>query len=158
MRKVIQSSEICSYIPDGATLFFTGITMGNVPEESIVEIEKSFLETGHPRDLTLYTASAMGDRNTRGLNHISYPGLLKRVVAGHLVNCGDNMVRLCREEKAEVYNFPQGVLSTMPRYRSGQCQHAQRRQHRSGRFHECGRRRQMDCLYRHLYRRHRQTG
>ena len=116
MRKVIQASEICSYIPDGATLFFTGITMGNVPEESIVEIEKSFLETGHPRDLTLYTASAMGDRNTRGLNHISYPGLLKRVVAGHLVNCGDNMVRLCREEKAEVYNFPQGVLSTMPRY------------------------------------------
>lgn len=116
MKKVIQSSDVCKYIQDGDTVVVTGITLGAFAEEAAVEIEKSFLETGHPRDLTFYFPSAIGNRNDRGMNHVCHEGLVKRLVGGHLLGCGVNIVKLCQENKAEIYNFPQGVMSTMNRY------------------------------------------
>lgn len=116
MKKVITSAEVSSYIKDGATIMMTGITLGGFPEEAFIEIEKSFLAKGIPRDLTIYFPSAIGNRDDRGLNHICHKGLLKRAVGGHLLGCGKEMVRMCRENEAEIYNFPQGVMSTIGRY------------------------------------------
>lgn len=116
MKKIINSSEICNFIKDGDTLFYPGITLGGFAEESVIEIEKSFLETGHPRDLTVYWQSGVGNRKDRGLAHMAYEGLIKRGIGGHLKGCGPAVEKLAGENKAEIFNLPQGVLATMPRY------------------------------------------
>ena len=116
MKQIIQSSEIKNYVKDGDTLFITGITLGGYADEAVKEIEKSFLETGHPRDLTAYWTSSIGDRDTTGMAHLAHEGLLKRGVGGHLKGCGRNMVNLTASNKAEIFNFPQSVTATMARY------------------------------------------
>lgn len=116
MKKLIRSDEICSYIKDGDTIVVTGITLGGFAEEAAIEIEKSFLEKGFPRNLTFYFPSAIGDRKDRGMHSVLHKGLVKRLVGGHLLGCGPRAARLCQDNAAEIYNFPQGVMSNMNRY------------------------------------------
>ena len=115
MKKIINAEDVPSLIKNNDTVYITGITLA-VAEHSIVEIEKSFLEKGSPRDLTFYFQTGVGDRAHKGLSRIAREGLLKRAVGGHLLGCGLDMVKICQENKAEIYNFPQGVMTTMPRY------------------------------------------
>lgn len=114
--KLIESNEIEHLVKDGDTLFITGITLGGYADEAVKEIEKSFFETGHPKELTAYWTSSIGDRNDTGMAHIAHEGLLKRGVGGHLKGCGRNMVNITAENKAEIFNFPQSVTATMARY------------------------------------------
>lgn len=113
--KIIQSNEIKNYVNDGDTLFITGITLGGYADEAVKEIEKSFLENGHPRDLTAYWTSSIGDRGEAGMAHIAHEGLLKRGIGGHLKGCGTNMAEITRDNKAEIFCFPQSVTATMAR-------------------------------------------
>jgi propionate CoA-transferase len=115
MPKVIRPEEIRDYIEDGVTLYVTGITLGGFAEEAAIAIEKSFLETGHPRDLTVYYPSSIGNHGQRGFAHLAHEGLLKRTVGGHYKGCGPALTKLVRENIIEAYNFPQGVMSTMLR-------------------------------------------
>ena len=114
--KVIRAEEVSRLIKDGDTIMYTGITLGGFAEEALVELEKSFLETGHPRDLTMYWQSATGNRGDRGLAHAAHEGFLKRGVGGHLNGCGPAMTEFSRDNKGEIYNFPQGVMSVMCRH------------------------------------------
>ena len=52
--KIIPSSQVGRLIPDGASVLLTGITLGGYAEEAFLQIERSFLDCGHPRDFTLY--------------------------------------------------------------------------------------------------------
>lgn len=47
---------------------------------------------------------------------MAYEGLIKRAVGGHLLGCGLDIVKLSEQNKAEFYNFPQGVMAQMSRY------------------------------------------
>jgi propionate CoA-transferase len=116
VKSVIAARDVARLIPSGATVMLTGITLGGFAEEAVVELARSFLSTGSPRDLTFYFQSGVGDRKERGLACVAREGLMKRAVGGHLLGCGPALVDLCREDKAEIYNLPQGVLSTMCRY------------------------------------------
>lgn len=111
--KVISSAEIGALVKDSDTIMLTGITLGGFAEEAFLELEKSFLETGHPKDLTLYWQSGVGNRADRGLAHMAHEGLLKRGVGGHILGCGPAVGRLSKENKAEMYNFPQGVMANL---------------------------------------------
>lgn len=115
MPKVITAEEAIQYIKDGDTIYTPGITLGGFPEEVAMAIEKSFLETSHPRNLTFYYPSGIGNRATRGFAHLSHEGLLKRTVGGHYMGCGPALTKLVKENKIEAYNFPQGIMTTMPR-------------------------------------------
>lgn len=114
--KVIKSSDVSKLIKDGDTIMYTGITLGGFAEEALVEMEKSFLETGHPRGLTMYWQSATGNRGEKGLAHAAHEGFLKRGVGGHLNGCGPAMTKFSRDNLGEIFNFPQGVMSVMCRH------------------------------------------
>ena len=114
--KIIRSDQVSELIHDGDTIMYTGITLGGFAEEALIELEKSFLETGHPRDLTMYWQSATGNRGDRGLAHAAHEGFLKRGVGGHLTGCGPAMTKFSGDNLGEIFNFPQGVMSVMCRH------------------------------------------
>lgn len=111
--KVIPSSEVPKLIKDGDSVLMTGITLGGFAEESVMELEKSFLETGHPNNMTFYWQAAVGDMNTKGLSHICHEGMMTKGIGGHLNGCGRAMTEFSRDNKAEIYNWPQGVCVGM---------------------------------------------
>ena len=64
-NKIVSAAEAIAIVRDGDTIAFSGFVGTGTPDELICELEKRFLETGHPRDLTLVFAAAPGDGKDR---------------------------------------------------------------------------------------------
>jgi propionate CoA-transferase len=110
--KFLSAQEAVKQITSGTTLVTDGFVGGAFPEELASELEKRFLETGSPRDITLVYCAGQGDGGNRGLNHLGYEGLLKRIIGGHW-GLVPKIQKLAVENKVEAYNLPQGVLSQL---------------------------------------------
>ncbi len=112
IKKIISAAEAAAMVKDGDTFVTTGFVACEMPESINKAIEKSFLETGHPCNLTLFYAAAQGNRDGSGADHFAHEGLLKRVVGGHY-NMVPELGKLIFDNKLEAYNFPQGTLSQL---------------------------------------------
>ena len=111
MSKIMSAREAINLlIQDGMTLGFSGFLASVHAEEVTAEIGRSFLETGHPRDLTILYAAGQGDGAQLGLNHLGEEGLLNRVIGGHW-GLVPRLQKLALENKLAAYNLPQGVIS-----------------------------------------------
>lgn len=110
MIKVKTVSEAVQMIKCGSTVAIGGFIGTGHPEEITSEIEKSFINTGMPNNLTLVYAAGQGDSNEKGLNHFGREGLVSKVVGGHW-GLAPKLQKLALENKIEAYNLPQGVIS-----------------------------------------------
>ena len=119
MVKFINSSEIAGLIRDGDTIMSTGMMLASLPEEAFQQIETSFLETSHPRDLTWYFPCGQGNFKDKGMAHLAHESLVKRYIAAHYGVGGPKLSELVVSNRAEAYNWPQGVLSILPRHMAG---------------------------------------
>ncbi|VFS34262.1 acetyl-CoA:acetoacetyl-CoA transferase subunit beta [Escherichia coli] len=72
-------------------------------------IEERFLQTGHPRDLTLIHSLGIGDRDSKGTNRFAHAEMLKRIIAGHFT-WSPKMQELVKSNAIEAYCFPGGVI------------------------------------------------
>lgn len=108
--KIVSAEDALRVIRDGDTVALDGIVGCLIPEELIIGLEKRFLSTGEPKNLTLVYASGLGDGKDQGLNRLGHEGLLRRVVAGHW-GLTPKLQALALNNKIEAYNLPQGVLT-----------------------------------------------
>ena len=81
--KIVTADEAIALIRDGDTLSSTGFVRIGFAEALLSALERRFLATGTPRNLTLFAGAGHGDGKELGLNHLGHEGLLRRVVAGH---------------------------------------------------------------------------
>ena len=107
---ITTAAEAVACIADGATLAVSG-SGGGLLEADVVlaALQERFLETGHPRDLTLVHALGIGDGKETGLLRLAHEGLLRRVIGGHW-SWAPPLQRMARDNLFEAYTFPAGVI------------------------------------------------
>lgn len=116
MRKipVMTAAEVANMVEDNMTLTSSGFVASCLPESLNKALEKRFLETKAPKNLTIFYAAAQGNRDGSGTDHFAHEGMVKRVIAGHY-NMVPKIGEMILNGKIEGYNFPQGTLSQLMR-------------------------------------------
>ncbi len=113
----MSAEQAVKMIPDGATVATVGMTLISASETVLKQLESSFMNTGHPRDLTVMHSAGQSDRD-RGVQHFAHEGLLKRIIGGHW-GLQPRMMELIANNKVLAYNFPQGQFAQLFRSMAG---------------------------------------
>jgi len=111
-NKIVSAAEAIAIIRDGDTVACSGFVGSGTPDELICALEKRFVDTGSPRDLTLLFAAAPGDGKDRGLNRLARDGLVKRAIGGHWALV-PKLAAMAVEGRIEAYNLPLGTLTQL---------------------------------------------
>jgi propionate CoA-transferase len=107
--KVISADQAASLIEDNTTLCAPIIGLAGWAEEIARAIAKRYVETGHPKGLTLVCGSAMGNHKDKGPHVIGIEGLITRFIGAH-THGSPNIAALIQENKILAYCLPQGVV------------------------------------------------
>ncbi len=110
MAKFMTAEEAIKLIKNGDTVATSGFVGMGHPEELSKAVEKSFLETGQPNNLTLTFGASQNDgKSNWGLNRWAKEGLVRKVVSGHW-GLQPDLIKMAVANKIEAYNIPQGVI------------------------------------------------
>ena len=113
-NKVVSAKEAIASIQDGSTIVVCGCENIMLPDYLLQHLEESFLETGHPRDLTELHAVIHGMGPGLGLEHFAHEGMTKRVIgSGYSFLKTSKMTALIRENKIPAYIMPMGTVLQM---------------------------------------------
>jgi acyl CoA:acetate/3-ketoacid CoA transferase len=111
----MNAAAAAAMIQDGHTVAISGNGAGMTSAEAILAaVEARFLQTGHPRDLTLVHSLGLGDRDAMGTNRFAHEGMVRKLIAAHFT-WSPKMQQLIRDEKVEAYCFPGGVVQQLLR-------------------------------------------
>lgn len=108
MNKVVKANDVLTWLKDGSTLATVGFTLMGACGTILNEIERSFLETGHPKNLTLLHGAGQSDR-INGIQRLAHPGLIKRIIGAHW-GLAPKWGELIHNNEVEAYCLPQGQL------------------------------------------------
>jgi propionate CoA-transferase len=114
LKKIIEAEDAVAVIHDRDVIASAGYGGNGTPDQLFVALEKRFLDTGAPRDLTLVFAGGQGDMQDKGLNRLGHAGLLKRVIGGHF-GLIPRIEKLAVGDQIEAYNLPEGILTHLYR-------------------------------------------
>ncbi len=111
----LDARSAAGLVHDGDTVAISGNGAGMISAEAILAaLERRYLETGHPCDLTMVHSLGLGDRDTLGTNRLAHEGMLRKVIAAHFT-WSPKIQQLIRDEKIEAYCFPGGVIQQLLR-------------------------------------------
>ena len=113
--KFVSADDAALLINDGDTVALMGGGGGLMEATCLFQaVERRFLATRTPRNLTCVHALGIGDKQSRGMNCFAYEGLVRKVIGGHWV-WSPRMQQLALDEKIEAYILPGGVSSQLLR-------------------------------------------
>ena len=113
-KPILTAAEAVMMVRDGMTVTSSGFVASCMPEALSKALEQRFLDTGSPKNLTLFYAAAQGNRDGSGADHFAHEGMTKRAIGGHW-NMVPKLGKLVLENKLEGYNLPQGTLAQLYR-------------------------------------------
>lgn len=116
--KIVTADEAISLVRDRDTLSSCGFVQSCVPEALLKALERRYLKTGTPRNLSLFATAGQGDSKTKGLSRLGHEGLLRKVVAGNWGRM-PSVCQLALDEKIYGYNLPQGIIAQLFRDLAG---------------------------------------
>jgi propionate CoA-transferase len=111
--KFVSASEAADLIQDEQTVLTVGMTLVGASESVLKPLEQRFLETGHPRNLTLFHAAGQCDRE-RGIQHFAHVGMTKRIIGSHW-GLAPKWMELISGNLVEAYCMPQGQITHLLR-------------------------------------------
>ena len=114
-NKVITADDAIALVREGDVVCTTGFVQSCIPEALHAALEKRFVQSGAPRDLTLIMCAGAGDSKGLGTGRLHHEGLLKRVIAANFGRM-PKVAQAAQENKIQAYNLPQGIISKL--YRS----------------------------------------
>ncbi|MDR0518644.1 MAG: acylcoa--acetate/3-ketoacidcoatransferase [Clostridiales Family XIII bacterium] len=109
MPKVITPKEAAELFSDNCTVATAAFGLAGWPEEIALEVEKRFLETGHPSNITHIHAAGIGDWVDRGEEIWAHDGLVTRVIASHM-GSSPGLIKKIAENKIAAWNLPLGTI------------------------------------------------
>jgi len=118
LAKIISADQAAMLIANGSTVGATGFGLAGWAEEIAQAIERRFMETGSPQNITLLHASAIGDWKERGTTRLGKEGLIKKWIGAH-IGSSAGMSKLVIDNKIEAYNLPQGSIVQLIREIAG---------------------------------------
>ncbi|NLU71416.1 acyl CoA:acetate/3-ketoacid CoA transferase [Streptomyces sp. HNM0575] len=102
-------------VPDGATIAMSGSGGGILEADDVLAaVEERFLDSGHPRDLTVIHGLGIGDGRKTGLTRLAHEGMVTRVIGGHW-SWSPAMQALAAEGTIEAYSLPAGIIAALLR-------------------------------------------
>ncbi len=114
LKKIVEAADAVAVIHDGDVVASVGYGGNGTPDQLFVALQKRFVETATPRDLTLVFSTGQGDMKERGLNRLAHEGLVKRVIGGYF-GLSPAIEKLIVDNRIQAYNLPEGVLTHMYR-------------------------------------------
>ena len=102
--KIITADEAAKLVKNGDTITTSGFVASAIPEALNKAVEKRFLETGEPNNLTYVYCGSQGNKDGRGAEHYAHEGMLKRYIAGHWATV-PALVKMALENKAVEKRF-----------------------------------------------------
>jgi propionate CoA-transferase len=121
--QIISADAAASLVQDGWTVATAGFSSSGIPEAVTEALERRFLTSGAPRDLTLIHAAGQGNRTVNkaggtGVAHFAHSGMTRRVIGGHWGG-STRLADMAMAGEIEGYNLPQGVISQLYRATAG---------------------------------------
>jgi propionate CoA-transferase len=116
--KVVTAEQAVSLVRDRDTLSSVGFVQSCVPEALLKALERRYLDTGSPKNLSLFATAGQGDSKAKGLSRLGHPGLLRKVVAGNWGRM-PSVGQLALDNKIYAYNLPQGIIAQLFRDLAG---------------------------------------
>lgn len=114
-NKIISASDAIALIGNNDVVTTTGFVQSCIPEALHAALEKRYVDTGSPKDLTLIMCAGAGDSKGLGTGRLHHPGLLKRVIAANLGRM-PKVAQAAADNLIQGYNLPQGIIAKL--YRS----------------------------------------
>lgn len=118
MAKFITADEAACFVKDSDTVAISSFTALSLAEDLIVGIRDRFLNEGHPRDLSIFHCSGVGDYESKGLSHFAHPGLIRKIYGAHAAPY-PKLNPMMSNGEIEVYMVPQGVCVHLTRAMAG---------------------------------------
>ncbi|NUM33958.1 MAG: hypothetical protein HUU50_05410 [Candidatus Brocadiae bacterium] len=112
--KFMTARDAAKLIQDGDVVATSGLAGNQRASVVFRAIRETFLESGHPLNLSLVCTGGQGGRGIvpGTLEELALPGLCKRLIAGHF-DTFVKMLRMADEGKIELQCLPQGIIAML---------------------------------------------
>ena len=118
---VLSARVAAELIGDNCVISISSSSALGCPDLALEGIGARFAETGHPRNVHVYSPIAAGDMyGVTGIDHLAVPGLMERIVAGSYPSGPSSapppaIWSMIEADQLQAYNLPSGVLYQMHR-------------------------------------------